>query len=208
MAKKTAFRDSGRRVVRTAPDRSDNKYNHTSKAGTSQRTKATVRYIDKHEEKQMYTIDETGQFRETDRHEAAQRIEDTESKYTQHMVYTTVLDPEKIHVDEREYAEQVAQSVKEIRPDADIYAVSVHTDTDELHAHVSFGTDTVVRCKGENSELDRMRQDAYKIERQIEERGREADRTPEEKRWIDDQQQHHQQQARQQATYTNDERER
>lgn len=187
------------RVVKSVPDRKGNVYNKTA-GGGSARTKAAVRYMDKHEEQQLYTPGEDGRIRETDRHEAAQRIDDTESKYQQHMVFTTELKSGEAIVDEKEYAQMVSDSVKEVRPDADIYAVSVRTDKEgegHIHAHVTYGTDTTIR----KEQLNDFRQHAYEHEKHIREHGKELDRTPEEKRWIDDQQQnHHQQQARQPDT--------
>lgn len=196
---------AGQRVVKSVPDRGGKVYSKNASEGTKSRMQGAAKYIDKHEQSQLYTVDETGQFRETDRHEATQRIEETESKYSQHVVFTTELDPDTTIVDKEEYARMVTESVREVRPDADIYAVSVHDDTDNLHTHVTFGTDTTIR----KEQLEEFRQHAYQHERKLIEHGREAERTPDEKKWIEEQQEKYQhQQGRRQEAGRDDELER
>lgn len=174
---------SNQRVVKSIPDRAGKVYNKTGDGG-GRRTTAAVRYMDQHEQTQLYAPNEQGQVVETDRHEAAQKIEDTASKYQQHVVFTTDLKSGEAYVDEREYAQQVAESVRAVRPDAEIYAVSVHADKDgegQIHAHVTFGTDTTIR-KGQLAEY---REHAHRHEEHIKEHSREAERSPAERQWAE-----------------------
>lgn len=114
---------STQRVVRSIPDRSGNNYTKTSAGGKARAASAT-RYMDEKERTQLYTL-EDGLLRETERVEAAARIEDTQTKYQQHLVFTTQL-PGEAEVDRQRAALLVAQAVQERRADAEIYAVAVH----------------------------------------------------------------------------------
>lgn len=170
------------RVVKSVPDRAGNVYSKTA-GGAGQRTKAAVRYMDKHEENQLYAPDQRGEVKEVNRYEAEERVDNTSSKYQQHVVFTTELKSGEAYVDEREYAQQVADSVRGVRPDADIYAVSVHTDKEgegHIHAHVTFGTDTTIR----REELNQFREEAYQHERHIREHGQDREHSPEVRDWM------------------------
>ncbi|MFC6667664.1 hypothetical protein ACFP9V_26745 [Deinococcus radiopugnans] len=134
---------STQRVVRSIPDRSGHNYTKTSAGGKARAASAT-RYMDEKERTQLYTL-EDGLLRETERVEAAARIEDTTTKYQQHLVFTTQL-PGEAEVDRQRAALLVAQAVQERRPDAEIYAVAVHQqDGGNVHVHICFGTDTTLR---------------------------------------------------------------
>ncbi|MFK7602193.1 hypothetical protein ACI3L1_08280 [Deinococcus sp. SM5_A1] len=134
---------STQRVVRSIPDRSGNNYTKTSAGGKARAASAT-RYMDEKERTQLYTL-EDGLLRETERVEAAARIEDTQTKYQQHLVFTTQL-PGEAEVDRQRAALLVAQAVQERRVDAEIYAVAVHQQAGgNVHVHVCFGTDTTLR---------------------------------------------------------------
>ena len=155
---------STQRVVRSIPDRSGNNYTKTSAGGKARATSAT-RYMDEKERTQLYTL-EDGLLRETERVEAAARIEDTTTKYQQHLVFTTQLAGEA-EVDRQRAASLVAQAVQERRPDAEIYAVAVHQqDGGNVHVHVCFGTDTTLR-RGAEGDLVHFQHQAYELERHL-----------------------------------------
>lgn len=78
---------STQRVVRSIPDRSGNNYTKTSNGGKA-RAGSAVKYMDEKERTQLYKL-EDGRFAETDRLEAVARIEDTQTKYQQHLTFTT-----------------------------------------------------------------------------------------------------------------------
>ena len=155
---------STQRVVRSIPDRSGNNYTKTSAGGKARATSA-VKYMDEKERTQLYTL-EDGRFRETERMEAAARIEESETKYQQHLAFTTQL-PGEAEIDQRRAAELVAQSVQERRPDADIYALAVHQqEGGNIHVHVCFGTDTTLR-RGADGDLVHFQHQAYELERHL-----------------------------------------
>lgn len=154
------------RVVKSIKDKSGNNYTKTA-AGGKDRMKAATRYMDERENTQLYTI-ENGRLVETDRHEAAARIEDTETKYQQHVTFTTKLDSGATLIEERKAAEHIARTVQERRPDAEIYAVAVHSDgkgdEKQVHVHVTFGTEKTLQ----HSDLKHFREQAYELEQQLE----------------------------------------
>jgi hypothetical protein len=155
---------STQRVVRSIPDRSGNNYTKTS-AGGKARASSASKYMDEKERTQLYTL-EDGVLRETERMEAAARIEDTQTKYQQHLAFTTQLAGEA-GVDERRAAFLVAQAVQERRPDADIYAVAVHhQDGGNVHVHICFGTDTTLR-RGAEGDLVHFQHQAYELEQHL-----------------------------------------
>ncbi len=155
---------STQRVVRSIPDRSGNNYTKTSAGGKARASSAT-KYMDEKERTQLYTL-EDGQLRETERMEAAARIEDTATKYQQHLVFTTQLAGES-EVDRERAALLVAQAVQERRVDADIYAVAVHQqDGGNIHVHICFGTDTTLR-RGAEGDLIHFQHQAYELERHL-----------------------------------------
>lgn len=155
---------STQRVVRSIPDRSGNNYTKTSAGGKARASSAT-KYMDEKERTQLYTL-EDGQLRETERVEAAARIEDTTTKYQQHLVFTTQLVGES-EIDRERAALLVAQAVQERRVDADIYAVAVHQqDGGNIHVHVCFGTDTTLR-RGMEGDLVHFQHQAYELERHL-----------------------------------------
>ncbi|CAM3522950.1 Relaxase [Deinococcus saxicola] len=155
---------STQRVVRSIPDRSGNNYTKTSAGGKARAASAT-KYMDEKERTQLYTL-EDGQLRETERMEAAARIEDTTTKYQQHLVFTTQLAGEA-EVDQERAALLVAQAVQERRMDADIYAVAVHQqDGGNIHVHICFGTDTTLR-RGAEGDLVHFQNQAYELERHL-----------------------------------------
>ena len=155
---------STQRVVRSIPDRSGNNYTKTSNGGKA-RAGSAVKYMDEKERTQLYTL-EDGRFTETDRLEAVARIEETQTKYQQHLAFTTQL-PGEAEIDQREAAQLVAEAVQERRPDADIYAVAVHQqEGGNVHVHVCFGTDTTLR-RGAEGDLVHFQHQAYHLEQQL-----------------------------------------
>lgn len=128
---------------------------------------AAVNYMDERENTQLYKL-ERGELRETDRYEAAARVEDSATKYQQHMTFTTKLDSADTYVNERAAAEHVARVIQERRPDAEVYAVAVHSDgkgeEKGVHVHVTFGTQTTLR----RDDLTHFREEAYGLEQQLE----------------------------------------
>ena len=155
---------STQRVVRSIPDRSGNNYTKTSNGGKA-RVSGAVKYMDEKERTQLYTL-EDGRFRETDRLEAAARVEETQTKYQQHLTFTTQL-PGEAEIDQRQAAQLVAEAVQERRPDAEIYAVAVHQqEGGNIHVHVCFGTDTTLR-RGAEGDLVHFQHQAYHLEQQL-----------------------------------------
>ncbi|WP_135230629.1 hypothetical protein [Deinococcus fonticola] len=174
---------STQRVVRSIPDRSGNNYTKTSNGGKA-RAGSAVKYMDEKERTQLYKL-EDGRFSETDRQEAVARIEETETKYQQHLTFTTQL-PGEAEIDQRQAAQLVAEAVQERRPDAEIYAVAVHQqEGGNIHVHVCFGTDTTLR-RGAEGDLVHFQHQAYGLEQQL---GRELGLTHD--RDDDQQQQKH-----------------
>lgn len=170
------------RVVRSIPDRSGNNYTKTSQGGKA-RAGSAVKYMDEQERTQLYTL-EDGRFTETDRLEAVARTQDTQTKYQQHLAFTTQL-PGEAEINQRQAAQFVAQAVQERRPDADIYAVAVHQqEGGNIHVHVCFGTDTTLR-RGAEGDLVHFQHQAYQLEREL---GRELGLTHDR---ADDQQHKH-----------------
>lgn len=157
---------ANQRVVKSIPDKSGNAYTKTS-AGGKARMQAAANYMDEREHTQLYKL-ENGELLETDRYEAAARIEDTDTKYQQHLTFTTKLDSAMTHVNEREAAEHVARSIQERRLDAEIYAVAVHSDgkgeEKGVHVHAIVGTKTTLR----RDDLTHFREEAYKLEQRLE----------------------------------------
>ena len=140
-------------------------------------------YMDEKERTQLYTL-EDGLLRETERVEAVARALDTQTKYQQHLTFTTQLLGEA-EIDQRQAAQFVAQAVQERRPDADIYAVAVHQqEGGNVHVHICFGTDTTLR-RGAEGDLVHFQHQAYQLEREL---GRELGLTHDR---ADDQQQKH-----------------
>lgn len=155
---------STQRVVRSIPDRSGNNYTKTSNGGKA-RASGAVKYMDEKERTQLYTL-EDGRFRETDRLEAAARVEETQTKYQQHLAFTTQL-PGEAEIDQRQAAQLVAEAVQERRPDADIYALAVHQqEGGNVHVHVCFGTDTTLR-RGAEGDLVHFQHQAYQLEQHL-----------------------------------------
>jgi len=157
---------SNQRVVKSIPDRSNNPYTKTS-AGGRARMQAAANYMDEREHTQLYSY-ERNELVVTDRHQAAARIEDTETRYQQHMAFTTAIASEAALIQERALAERVARSIQERRPDAEIYAIAVHSDgkgeEKDVHVHVILGTQTTLR----RDDLTHFREEAYKIEQLLE----------------------------------------
>ena len=172
---------ANQRVVKSIPDKAGNAYTKTSAGGKS-RMQAAANYMDERENTQLYTL-EGGQVVETDRYEAAARIEDTETKYQQHLAFTTKLDSSDTLVNERDAAEFVARTIQERRPDAEIYAVAVHSDGkgDEkgVHVHAIVGTKTTLR----RDDLTHFREEAYKLEQRLE-RDNVRELSAPEKEWV------------------------
>lgn len=157
---------ANQRVVKSIPDKSGNAYTKTSSGGKS-RMQAAANYMDERENTQLYAL-ENGQLVETDRHEAAARIEDTQTKYQQHLTFTTKSQASDTLVNERDAAQFVAKTIQERRPDAEIYAVAVHSDGkgDErgVHVHAIVGTSTTLR----RADLTYFREQAYELEQRLE----------------------------------------
>ena len=143
---------------------------------------AAVNYMDEREHTQLYTLDH-GEFQITDRYAAAARIEDTQTRYQQHLAFTTSLDSGSTLINEREVAELVARSIQERRPDAEIYALAVHSDgkgdEKDVHVHVIVGTTTTLR----RDDLTHFREEAYKLEQHLERENTLESSVPE-KDWI------------------------
>ena len=177
---------ANQRVVKSIPDKAGNAYTKTSAGGKS-RMQAAANYMDERENIQLYTL-EGSQVVETDRYEAAARIEDSETKYQQHLAFTTKLDSSDTLVNERDAAEFVARTIQERRPDAEIYAVAVHSDGkgDEkgVHVHAIVGTATTLR----RDDLTHFREKAYELEQRLE-RDNARELTSPEREWIQERQQ-------------------
>lgn len=154
------------RVVKSIPDRRGHPYTKTNGGGKA-RMQAAANYMDEREQTQLYTLDQ-GHLHETDRHEAHDRIEDTETNYQQHLAFTTTSDSGKTFIDEREAARHIAQVIIERRPDAEIYALAVHSDGkgDEraVHVHAIVGTMTTLR----HDDLRHFREQAGVLEQKVE----------------------------------------
>ncbi|WP_145999586.1 hypothetical protein [Deinococcus sp. UR1] len=154
------------RVVKSIPDRQGRVYTKTNSGGKL-RMQNAARYMDERENTQLYVVDRD-RLREIDRHEVEARIEDTETRYQQHLVFTTQLDSGQNYVNERELAESVARSIQDRRPDADVYAVAVHSDGKGeeklIHVHAIVGTETTLR----REDLRHFREAAYQLELEIE----------------------------------------
>lgn len=176
---------ANQRVVKSIPDKTGNAYTKTSSGGKS-RMQAAANYMDERENTQLYTL-ENDRLIEINRHHAATLIEDTQTRYQQHLVFTTKLDSSDTLVNEREAAEFVARTVRERRPDAEIYAVAVHSDGkgDEkgVHVHVTFGTNTTLR----RDDLTHFREQAHKLEQRLE-RENIRELSEPEREWIQQQQ--------------------
>jgi hypothetical protein len=130
--------------------------------------------MDQGKERQLYTV-WNGRVHSTDREVAVARIEDTDTRYQQHMTLTTGLVVGDGVTSERDVAVRMLHMIAERRPDADIYALAVHGDGDDdlhLHAHVAFGTRTTLR----RDDLQHFREAAYALECELapqwEDRGR------------------------------------
>lgn len=176
---------ANQRVVKSIPDKAGNAYTKTSAGGKS-RMQAAANYMDERENTQLYSL-EGGQVVETDRYEAAARIEDSETKYQQHLAFTTKLDSSDTLVNERDAAEFVARTIQERRPDAEIYAVAVHSDGkgDEkgVHVHAIVGTATTLR----RDDLTHFREKAHELEQRLE-RDNARELTSPEREWIQERQ--------------------
>ena len=195
---------ANQRVVKSIPDKAGNAYTKTSAGGKS-RMQAAANYMDERENTQLYTL-EGGQVVETDRYEAATRIEDSESKYQQHLAFTTKLDSSDTLVNERDAAEFVARTIQERRPDAEIYAVAVHSDGkgDEkgVHVHAIVGTATTLR----RDDLTHFREKAHELEQRLE-RDNARELTSPEREWIQERQRAREaEQTQERTTHTHRER--
>ena len=177
---------ANQRVVKSIPDKAGNAYTKTSSGGKP-RMQAAANYMDERENTQLYAL-ERGELVETDRHEAAARIEDTDTKYQQHLAFTTKLDAGDTLVNERDTAEFVARTIQERRPDAEIYAIAVHSDGkgDEkgVHVHVIVGTATTLR----RDDLTHFREKAHELEQRLE-RDNTRELTSPERDWVQERQQ-------------------
>lgn len=139
--------------------------------------------MDEKERTQLYTLD-GDLLRETERVEAVARIEDTQTKYQQHLTFTTQL-PGEAEIDQRQAAQLAAQGsagapsgcrhLRGGRPSA---------RRRNVHVHICFGTDTTLR-RGAEGDLVHFQHQAYQLEQQL---GREMGLTHDR---ADDQQQKH-----------------
>lgn len=176
---------ANQRVVKSIPDKAGNAYTKTSAGGKS-RMQAAANYMDERENTQLYTL-EGSQVVETDRYEAAARIEDSETKYQQHLAFTTKLDSSDTLVNERDAAEFVARTIQERRPDAEIYAVAVHSDgkgaEKGVHVHAIVGTATTLR----RDDLTHFREKSYELEQRLE-RDNTRELTSPERDWVQERQ--------------------
>lgn len=180
---------ANQRVVKSIPDQSGRVYTKTQSGGRA-RMQAAARYMDERGHTQLYALRE-GQLHETDRDEACERIEETETKYQQHLVMTTTLESAHTYIDERNLANQVSQALQTRRVDAEIYAVAVHSDGKGeeklVHVHVIVGTDTTLR----RDDLMHMRESAFKIEQDLQAE-QQWEWTADEQVWIRQMQTQHQ----------------
>lgn len=155
------------RVVVSVKDKMGNGYTKTENGG-KERMQAAVNYMDEREDTQLYRY-ENGLAMHTDRYEAGADIENSETKYQQHIVFTTKLKAASdTYVCETDAIKHVAKAIQERRPDAEIYSMALHADgqNDEsgIHVHVAFGTRTTLR----RDDLTHFREQAYQLEQQIE----------------------------------------
>lgn len=143
---------------------------------------AAANYMDERENTQLYAM-ENGRLVETDRYEAAAKIEDTETRYQQHLAFTTKRSVSDTLVDERRTAEFIARVIQERRPDAEIYAVAVHSDGkgDEngIHVHAIVGTATTLR----REDLTYFREKSHELEQRLD-RDNYSELTSTERNWI------------------------
>ena len=176
---------ANQRVVKSIPDKSGNPYTKTN-AGGKARMQAAANYMDERENTQLYTL-ENNQIRETDRYQVNVQIEDTETRYQQHLTFTTTLNASDTMVNEREAAEYIAQAIRERRPDAQIYAIAVHSDGkgDEkgVHVHAIVGTETTLR----RDDLRHFREEAHGLEQHIE-RDNTRELSQVEREWVQERQ--------------------
>lgn len=160
---------SGQRVVRSIKDRSGNVYTKTSAGGKARATSA-AKYMDQKEEKELYRYDARHGLTETNRYEVAEFIERTDTKYQQHLAFTTQIrgDTHMLPFQEREAAQELAQAIQARRPDAEIHALAVHQQGEQgnIHVHVVFGTDTTLR----RDDLTHFREVSFQMERQLQDR--------------------------------------
>lgn len=156
---------ANQRVVTSMKDRSGNAYTKTS-AGGKARAGSAVQYMDENEKTQLYALEQGYGATQTDRHEALERIRDTETRYQQHLAFTTKLpgDLPMLPRNERSTVEMLAQAIQARRPDAEIYALAVHQqEQGNIHVHVVFGTDTTLR----RDDLAHLRELSFQMEQQL-----------------------------------------
>ncbi|QLG13589.1 hypothetical protein HLB42_21870 (plasmid) [Deinococcus sp. D7000] len=156
---------ANQRVVTSMKDRSGNAYTKTS-AGGKARAGSAVKYMDEDEKTRLYRLEEGYGATETDRHEALERIRETETRYQQHLAFTTKLpgDLPMLPRNERSTVEMLAQAIQARRPDAEIYALAVHQqEHGNIHVHVVFGTATTLR----RDDLAHLRELAFQMEQQL-----------------------------------------
>lgn len=170
------------RVVKSIPDKVGNNYTKTANGGKA-RMQAAANYMDQRESTQLYRY-ENNLAMATDRYEAGAEIENSETKYQQHIVFTTKLKAFNTYANEREAITHVAEAIQERRPDAEIYALALHSngdnDEDGIHVHAIFGTKTTLR----HDDLRHFREEAYKLEQKIE-LDNQRDLSQEELEWIE-----------------------
>lgn len=156
---------SNQRVVTSMKDRSGNAYTKTS-AGGKARAGSAVKYMDENEKTRLYRLEADQRAIWTDRHEALEQIRQTETRYQQHLAFTTKLpgDLPMLPRNERSTVEMLAQAIQARRPDAEIYALAVHQqEHGNIHVHAVFGTDTTLR----RDDLAHLRELAYRMEQQL-----------------------------------------
>ncbi|MFC6668070.1 hypothetical protein ACFP9V_23640 [Deinococcus radiopugnans] len=156
---------SNQRVVTSMKDRSGNAYTKTS-AGGKARAGSAVKYMDEDKKTRLYRLEEGYGATETDRHEALERIRETETRYQQHLAFTTKLpgDLPMLPRHERSTVEMLAQAIQARRPDAEIYALAVHQqEQGNIHVHVVFGTATTLR----RDDLAHLRELAFQMEQRL-----------------------------------------
>lgn len=156
---------ANQRVVTSMKDHSGNAYTKTS-AGGKARAGSAVKYMDENEKTQLYELEKGYGATQIDRHEALDRIRDTETRYQQHLAFTTKLpgDLPMLPKNERSTVELLAQAIQARRPDAEIYALAVHQQQQgNIHVHVVFGTDTTLR----RDDLTHLREVSFQMEQHL-----------------------------------------
>lgn len=158
---------SGQRVVVSIKDRSGRAYTKTSDGGKARISSAT-KYIDQKEQARLYEYDDYD-AREISRQQALERVEQTETKYQQHLAFTTKIEGDRQlgPSQEQRVMRELGEAIQQRRPDAEIYGMAMHYQGEggNIHVHVTMGTATTLR----RDDLTYFRQMSYQMEQGIRE---------------------------------------